>query len=127
MNELVNEWVKKAEGDYNTAQREIKVTSNPNWDGVCFHCQQGVEKLLKALLQKNYLKFTKIHDLAELLRLSVGIHAELNELKDDLEWLTIFSVEFRYPGETALKEDAQKAFDIMKNSWEIIYPLVKEG
>ena len=127
MNELVNEWVKKAEGDYNTAQREIKVTSNPNWDGVCFHCQQGVEKLLKALLQKNYLKFTKIHDLAELLRLSVGIHAELNELKDDLEWLTIFSVEFRYPGETALKEDAQKAFDIMKNSWEIIYSLVKEG
>ncbi len=127
MNELINEWLKKAQGDYHTAEREINVIANPNWDGVCFHCQQAVEKLFKALLQKNNVQFSKIHDLAELLRLSDGIYAELTALKEDLEWLTIFSVEFRYPGETALKEDAQKAFDIMKNSWETIYPLVKES
>ena len=101
MNELVSEWIKKAEGDYHTAEREINVDINPNWDGVCFHCQQAVEKLLKALLQKQKIKFSMIHDLGELLRPCVAIYPVLNELKDDLEWLTIFSIEFRYPGETA--------------------------
>ena len=37
MTELVVEWVKKAEGDLGTAEREAAVKENPNWDAVCFH------------------------------------------------------------------------------------------
>lgn len=124
MNELVREWLQKAEGDYYTAERELNVIENPNWDGVCFHCQQATEKLMKAILQKNNIRFPKTHDLGELLRLALVLHPELNQLKDDLEWITIFSVEFRYPGEFALKEDAAQAYKIMKLAWEKILPLV---
>ena len=124
MNELVNEWIKKAQADYFTAEREINVELNPNWDGVCFHCQQAIEKLLKALLQKNNIKFTKIHDLTELLRLIIPVFPDLKDLKEDMEWLTIFSVEFRYPGEAALKEDADNAITVMKNLWERLLPFL---
>ena len=47
MKKLVAEWVKKAEGDAGTAKREAKVKeAATNWDAVCFHAQQAVEKYL---------------------------------------------------------------------------------
>lgn len=44
MKELVAEWIKKAEADAGTARREAAVKEAPNWDAVCFHAQQAVEK-----------------------------------------------------------------------------------
>ncbi len=35
MNPLVDEWITKAEGDFNTAQRELHVDKSPNYDAVC--------------------------------------------------------------------------------------------
>ena len=122
MTDLVNEWIKKATSDYHTALREIKVKNNPNWDGVCFHCQQAIEKLLKALLQKNNIKFGKTHDLGGLIRL-LDIYPEIGKIKDDLEWLSIFSVEFRYPGEQAERQDAVISIEILVRSWNLIKPL----
>lgn len=37
MNEVVREWIDKAEGDFRTASREMAVTEQPNYDAVCFH------------------------------------------------------------------------------------------
>ena len=45
---ITEEWVNKAEGDFATAQREIQVENMPNYDAVCFHSQQCLEKYLKA-------------------------------------------------------------------------------
>jgi HEPN domain-containing protein len=45
MNDVVQEWVSKAEGDYRTANREFAVTDEPNFDAVCYHAQQCIEKL----------------------------------------------------------------------------------
>ena len=50
LNEIVKEWIAKAEGDFAVACRERRVRKLPNWDAVCFHSQQCVEKYLKALL-----------------------------------------------------------------------------
>jgi HEPN domain-containing protein len=50
MKPLTSEWVEKAEGDFATAKREIRVRKTPNFDAVCFHAQQCAEKYLKALL-----------------------------------------------------------------------------
>jgi HEPN domain-containing protein len=52
MNELTAEWVDKAEGDFDTARRELRVRHRPNYDAVCFHAQQTAEKYLKAFLQE---------------------------------------------------------------------------
>lgn len=52
MKPLTREWIEKAEGDFATASREIRVRKVPNYDAVCFHAQQCAEKYLKALLQE---------------------------------------------------------------------------
>ena len=70
MNKIYLEWVEKAEGDFNTALREYRVRNNPNFDAVCFHAQQCIEKYLKAFLQKYDIYFHKIHDLKVLLDLT---------------------------------------------------------
>ncbi len=57
------EWVAKAEGDWNAAQQLNRVRKNPNYDGVCFHCQQCAEKYLKARLIEAGIAFARTHDL----------------------------------------------------------------
>jgi HEPN domain-containing protein len=63
MKPITQEWVRKAEGDFVTAEREFSAASNQNYDAVCFHSQQCVEKYLKAKLQEFDLHFEKTHDL----------------------------------------------------------------
>lgn len=67
MHDLVEEWINKAEGARQTAIREVKVIDSPNWDAVCFHAQQAVEKYLKALMQQEKILITRTHDLTQLL------------------------------------------------------------
>jgi len=49
MKAITSEWVHKAEGDFLTAQREMKAAP-ANYDAVCFHAQQCAEKYIKARL-----------------------------------------------------------------------------
>lgn len=59
MNELTDEWVEKAEGDFATAGREMRARRRPNFDAACFHAQQVAEKYLKAFLQEHDQSFPK--------------------------------------------------------------------
>lgn len=114
MNELVHEWIEKAEADFRTAERESAVTDGPNWDAVCFHAQQTVEKYFKALLQERGIPFPRIHDLTILGKLLFPAYPEWEVALDSLKQLSLFAVELRYPGETALKQDAVQAVKIMR-------------
>ena len=113
MNALTAEWVSKAEGDYATAGRELRVNDRPNFDAVCFHAQQTAEKYLKALLQENQVRFPKTHSLIELLELCLPLDETLENLRSDLIRLGRYAVHYRYPGESATKPEAQMAFDVV--------------
>lgn len=52
MNPLTAEWIEKASADLATAGREMRARKDPNYDAVCFHAQQCVEKLLQAALKE---------------------------------------------------------------------------
>jgi HEPN domain-containing protein len=104
------EWVAKAEGDFADAQRGIRARRNPNYDGICFHCQQCIEKYLKARLIEAGIAFPKIHDLARLLDLLLPTEPAWELWRPELEVLTDFAVMFRYPGETATRAQAKQAF-----------------
>jgi len=114
MHVLTEEWVHKAEGDFHTASRELRARKMPNYDAVCFHCQQCAEKYLKAYLQERGQRFPRIHDLIELLELCLPYDETFESQRDHLKDLTRYAVEFRYPGEMATKEDAQAAFRAVK-------------
>jgi HEPN domain-containing protein len=100
------EWIEKAEGDWKVAQREWAGTE-PVYDAICFHAQQTVEKYMKALLEEHELDVPKMHDLLVLLGLLVNILPELEEERISLAELSTCAVAFRYPGESAVREDAE--------------------
>ena len=111
MNPVTREWIKKAEADYGTAHRELRVRRQPNYEGVCFHAQQCGEKYLKARLHAAGIRFPKTHDLSALLDLAVTIESEWELLRAAAELLTDYAVRFRYPGAAATKAKARQAVE----------------
>ena len=53
------EWVRCAEEDYAAACSLMRWRAKPLTNTVCFHCQQCVEKYLKALMVEANLAFPK--------------------------------------------------------------------
>ncbi|HEX7721914.1 MAG TPA: HEPN domain-containing protein [Pyrinomonadaceae bacterium] len=107
MKSITAEWIAKAEGDFATAQRELNAIQHPNYDAVCFHAQQCAEKYLKAFLQEANIAFPKTHDLADLLALTLSVEPSWSSLTSDLNVLSSFAVEYRYPGDSADLIEAQ--------------------
>ena len=112
MNETVRQWVDKAERDFATARRELEAVSAPNYDAVCYHAQQCIEKLMKALLIQHGEPPPRTHGLITLNTLLIPLEAEWNAFPDELRFLTRAAVDFRYPGSTADMETAREAVAI---------------
>ena len=106
MRPLTREWVEKAEGDHRVAEGQWQA-QEPVYDAVCFHAQQCAEKYLKAWLTEHGVDFPKIHDLEALAKLCLATLPELGRLMEALRLLTSFAVEIRYPGTSALRQDAE--------------------
>src|SRR5437764_645033 len=64
MKRLTRLWIKKADGDFQIVQRELRARKLPNYDAACFHAQQCIEKYLKARLQEEAIAFARLHELA---------------------------------------------------------------
>ena len=69
-----------------------------------FHCQQAVEKLLKATLIYAGIDFRRTHDLRELMDIMSDKGLPLPETLTDLDTLTPYAVEYRYE-DVALEEE----------------------
>jgi HEPN domain-containing protein len=113
MNDAVKEWVLKADGDFDAAGA-LSAAARPNYDAICFHAQQCVEKLMKAILLQRCVAPPHTHDLLKLDKLVRSVHAAWKCEKKDLRFLTHGSVAFRYPGESATFAHAATAMAICK-------------
>jgi HEPN domain-containing protein len=94
--DLVNKWMKKAENDLLTAERELSF-EDPITQTICFHCQQAAEKYLKAFLVHHQIYFTKTHKIIELLESCTTVDASFRDELQDADNLTDYAVEIRYP------------------------------
>ncbi|MGG6241531.1 HEPN domain-containing protein [Nodosilinea sp. AN01ver1] len=90
----------------------MQVQQMPNYDAVCFHTQQCVEKYLKARLLAADISFPKIHDLTALLTLLNPVEPEWERFRPALALLTDFAVEVRYPGFSADQEVAEEMYEL---------------
>jgi HEPN domain-containing protein len=118
-------WTFFADKDISIAELAV---DNAELSGeVVFHCQQAVEKYMKAFLAKNKTPFKKTHDLTEL-------HIKIKEIKDwcidetKLERLNDLYIETRYPSNIGFfpdhslptKEDAQTYLAFAKSVASIV-------
>lgn len=125
--DLLKEWLEKADGDYTAAQSLYKCQRKKKvYYIIAFHCQQTIEKLLKALLIAHGIDFPKIHDLILLLALLKKKESFLAGLEPELEKLSPFSVGFRYPGEDITLSELKEVVRVAKMVRNILLKSVKE-
>jgi HEPN domain-containing protein len=106
-------WIGRAEEDYVLARSSLR-RKKPLLYGACFHAQQCVEKYLKAVLIVNKVMFPKTHDLVALndLAKKSGWSGAVED--DQLDIVSAYAVQVRYPGVEPTLVQAQQAIDIAK-------------
>ncbi len=93
---VIKMWIEKADHDLGTA--ELTHKHIPEYrDTIAFHCQQAVEKYLKAYFIFNNLPVKRTHDIVALLGLLSTIETVSDELFDEVAELQDYAVEVRYP------------------------------
>lgn len=121
---IVQEWLHKAEGDFIATKMLLEPNDEKLYDTVCFHAQQCIEKLLKAVLIHHGQPFPKIHDLKRLAELVNSVLGKECIDLYEMGTLSVLGYECRYPGASAIKEDAQEAFDICSTAREKILEIL---
>jgi HEPN domain-containing protein len=87
--------MEKAAGDEKILLRLIDDADIPD-DGLGFHVQQAVEKMVKAILAHNGVSYERTHNIAYLLRLLDGAGISKPNGADDLPNLSPWAAELRY-------------------------------
>ena len=90
----IRSWLTKALHDW-TAARRLLTPGAEELDVIGFHCQQVVEKLLKAYLLAHEVEFEHTHDLRRLLRQCTALDADFETFRADLPPLTTYAIAFR--------------------------------
>jgi len=93
------EWINRAYS--NLAQAEAGANLPAIYlEDLCFQAQQAVEKALKAVLLAKNVRFSRTHDLGELISLLEASEQPVPERVYAAAQLTVFAVGARYPGLT---------------------------
>jgi len=95
----INQWIRIAWEDFDAASL---LAQAPYLAPACYHCQQAVEKILKAyiIVQENSL--TKTHDLVFLIKQCEKHSTEFSKFDSVCFELTQYATVTRYPATTAL-------------------------
>jgi HEPN domain-containing protein len=111
----IKQWIIKGDHDLGTAK--ITYMHVPEFlDTVTFHCQQAVEKYLKAYLIFLSIPFRFSHDLVYLLELILQKDMGLEGSYEVISELQGYAIEIRYPDETIFlsAEKVEKAIGTTK-------------
>ena len=86
---------------------------------VCFHFQQAAEKYLKAFIVFHNLKFSKIHDLTQLLLICSEKDPTISSFYEDCNFLTDYYIDTRYPVHWPSMVSKEEALDAQESSKRI--------
>ncbi|MEW6482818.1 MAG: HEPN domain-containing protein [bacterium] len=115
---IVNEWLSKADDDFNFAEANLKEKSE-FYAQICFFFHQAAEKYLKAFIIAYNLEFEKIHNLIGLLRICAKKEPSLLSLFPQCDLLNAFYIETRYPVHWPTNYTREKALDAKEAVKEI--------
>lgn len=109
MKAATREWVRCAEEDFDAALTLFRRRKRTSPNVIGFHCQQCVEKYLKARLEEEGITVPRTHDLVALLQLILQAEPLWAAFAPVLRRLNDYAVKFRYPGHLASRTDARQA------------------
>jgi HEPN domain-containing protein len=115
MKAAAREWVRCAEEDFDVATALMRRRTKTAANSIGFHCQQCVEKYLKARLEEEALMAPRTHDLVALLQLLLAVEPLWASFAPALRSLNDYAVRFRYPGHVATRSDARRALNICRS------------
>ena len=96
--EETRRWADKADNDIRNAEYVLTMREDCPFDTVAYHCQQCVEKYLKAILISREEAVPRTHDLVVLFNLATkAVSLDLDI--QDVQPLNRYSIEARYPGD----------------------------
>ena len=101
MKEITKSWLSFARSDLIAAEKLLESESLENI--VLFHCQQSIEKILKAHLEENGIAVPRVHNLIKLYNLLPFSLLRQDEfIIETLEELSSVYIDSRYPGDIGL-------------------------
>jgi HEPN domain-containing protein len=106
-NPIVGEWIYLSQRDYEAALT-LAECFRPFIEGVCYHCQQSAEKILKAYLIANDEIPPKTHDLTTLIARSKQYLPDFDNYAKPCNTLTMYASDTRYPPRLSLTETDMK-------------------
>jgi HEPN domain-containing protein len=101
----IQEWVSIAHSDYDYALKSSKVFYPIPVEKICYHCQQSVEKILKAYTLAKGDKIIKTHDLVILVNMCKQHSPDFGTYTKICSKITAYASVSRYPPEIELTED----------------------
>lgn len=110
----IESWINKAEHDLISAQRLLEIEPMI-LDNAWFHCQQAIEKCLKAYLVYNGVDIERTHNIIFLLEQCAGFDSAFSTV-DPLN-INAFAVQGRYPDTNLMPEieEAQTYYQLALN------------
>jgi HEPN domain-containing protein len=94
LSDLVRGWLAKGDSDV-TAAASVASSSGP-YDTGCFHCQQAVEKYLKAILVLHGRVPPKTHNIRQLILAVEKVEPAVHLSRPEVLALTRYAVKLRY-------------------------------
>ena len=111
-------WLSRAHLDLRAAEVDLAARP-PLVADAAFHCQQAVEKALKALLTHYDHLFRRTHDLGELALACLQYEPLLEPLLRESAPLTEYAWRFRYPGEV-FEPDRHEIDDALRIAHRVV-------
>jgi len=115
----IESWINKAEHDLMSAQRLLEIEPMI-LDNACFHCQQAIEKCLKAYLVYKAVDIERTHNIIFLLDQCASfdpIFATIDPLN-----INAYAVQGRYPDTNLMPEieEAQTYYQLALNIRQMV-------
>jgi HEPN domain-containing protein len=126
--DIVQEWLQIAYDDYDAAQYLFGHKYPQPLEIICYHCQQSVEKSLKAYLCFQGIEVPKTHEVGLLCHRSAEFDNAFEVLFDACEELEIYATGTRYPNRIEVEghnaeEALRQALEIYNFVFERIQPM----
>ena len=117
--EFIKQWLYKANEDLMAAS-ELMKSELPVTGAICFHCQQSVEKYLKAFLIYKGDEVEKTHHVETLMLRAIEFDSEFNEI--ELNDIDQFAVTVRYADDFFVPEvsETKMYLDIAEQIKELV-------